>query len=579
MAEVNYLVNKYSLIDNLPLFSKLSYFQKKSISAKSQIYEIKKGDIVYREGDPPDFFYCIVSGRIEVYHAADKARKRQRQRIDRLRRGDYFGSISSLTGQPHTLSAKALNDSVVLRINTKDFNDILHKCPKLAIFLSHSLSRRLSQKRHKEIFVSTIIAVYGQDASSYTAALADALRKESGKKALVIKSSSIPYKKDVASKLSLFTEDYHYVLVEIPEELNSVNLEILKQSDICHILCSSGRRSLSKTSLLVKRLDSTFSKYTERAIFIILKEDNLYPETSYENKVKVLTREVFATLSRNRTEYKKTIRRIARDISGVMVGLALGSGAAMGIAQIGIIKVLEKEKIPIDAISASSIGALIGALWASGLTAAELEQIAFKFKSKLKTVFLADPTLPVRGLIKGRAVRKFLESHLGNKTFYDLKMPLKIVACDIKNRKEIVIDSGSLVDAVMASIAIPGVFEPAEYDGIQLIDGGIVNPVPVSVLSKLGIKRIIAVNTLPSPEDAALLSERGRRFNIYDVIVNSFQEMEYALAMNSCQQADVYMHPIPKNVCWYEFFKAQAFVKTGQEHARRMLPEIKKLAR
>ncbi|MFH1752810.1 MAG: cyclic nucleotide-binding domain-containing protein [Candidatus Omnitrophota bacterium] len=284
MAEINYLVNKLSIVDSLPLFSKLSFFQKNFIVSKSMIYEFKKGDVIYKEDGPPDYFYCLVSGRIEMYYAGDKALKRPKQQIERLRRGDYFGSISSLTGQPHSVSTKALNDSIVLMISTKDFNAILHKIPRLAVFLSHSLSRRLSQKRFKEVFVSNIIAVYGRDGSFYSAALADSLRKESGKKVVVVPSSAMPKKKDAATKLSAFTEDYHYVVVNVSGELNKHNLEILKQSDVCHILSLADHSSLRKTAMLIKSLNNLFGEFTEQSISVILKEDSRYDEIPLRRK-------------------------------------------------------------------------------------------------------------------------------------------------------------------------------------------------------------------------------------------------------------------------------------------------------
>ena len=380
-----------------------------------------------------------------------------------------------------------------------------------------------------------------------------------------------------ASKLSSFTKNYHYVLIDIAGKLSNVNLEILKQSDACHLLSACDKDSLRRTSSIISILETSFSKRIKQALFVILKEDSFYTRISYEAKSKILSKDIFATLSGDREKYRKTLRRIARETSGVMIGLALSGGAAMGLAHIGVIKILEKEKIPIDVISGSSMGALVAALWAVGYSVAEIEKLASGFKSRLKTLLLFDPTLPVRGLIKGRAVRRILKSYFGDKTFFDIKIPLKIVTFDIKNRREFIIDKGKLVDAVMASIAIPGVFEPVEYDDLQLLDGGIVNPVPVSVLSELGIKRIIAVNTLPSPDD--VVWARRKRFTILDVIVTSFQEMEYTIGLNSSQQADVYIHPVPRLVSWHEFHKAKLFIKTGQEHTKRMLPKIRDLVK
>jgi len=582
MPPVNYLINKISIIENLPLFLTLSLSRKKYIASKCQVLEFQKGEIIYNEGGKPDYFYCMITGRVEIYHPQNKAGKTRQLRLESVRRGEYFGSISSLTGQPHTVSARALNDSVVLAINRKDFGNILKKIPGLAVFLSHSLSRRIRPRGLKKIFESKIIAICtvgdAADTSLYTRRLAGSLRKESKKKVLIVKSGSISRKKDVSPRLTAFTGDYHYVLVDVRESAPEVSFEILKQSDASYILSPSDESSLLEVSKLIKKLESSFGKHAQKSVSVILKEDSHYDETSYIEKSKILSKDVYASLPANSINYKKAVRRIARELAGLRLGLALGSGAAMGLAHIGVLKTLEKEKIPVDIIAATSMGALIAAFWAAGFKAAEIEKAASSFKSKLRTLFLVDPTIPIRGLIKGKAVRRILKSYLGSKTFYDIKFPLKVISCDIRKRKERIIDKGLLVDAVMASIAIPGVFHPVEHiPGVQLVDGGIVNAVPVSVLSRMGVKRIIAVNTLPSPEDIVRMEKK--RLNIYDIIVNSFQAMEFTIAENSCRQADVYLHPIPRLADWYEFYKAKLFIKTGENHAKKALPEIKKLIR
>ena len=580
MTPRDYSSNKFAVIDSLPLFLGLSVLQKYFISKKAQIVEFKKGETIYKEGDRPDYFYCMVTGRVEIYHPRNKTKNHKEFLIERVRKGDYFGSISSLTGQPHTVSTRVLNDSVLLRIDTKSFNLMLRKIPGLALVLSHSLSRRLGRKGKKEIFESTIISLFSPsgypDPLKYASDLAMNLKKESSKKVMVLKSSSIRNKKEVSAKLSSLTAFNHYVLVPIQGKLSEINFEILKQSDISHILSPSDKISLSRVSAITSRLKNAFSENIKHNAHIILEEGPFYKRIPYSQKCGILAHDVFATLPTDKPGYKKAMKRIARKISGVGIGLALGSGAAMGLAHIGVLKVLEEEKIPIDAVSATSIGALVGALWAAGYTSSEIAKLATSFKGKLRTLFLADPTFPVRGLIKGRAVRRILKGYLGNKTFFDIKLPLKIVACDIKKRKEYIIDNGSLVDAVMASIAIPGVFEPRELsNGIQLVDGGIVNPVPVNVLSRDGIKRIIASNVLPSPEDIVRISRK--RLNIYDIIVNSFQAMEYTIAEVSSEQADVHIHPIPRLADWYEFYKAELFIKTGREHTKKALPQLKSL--
>jgi len=128
----------------------------------------------------------------------------------------------------------------------------------------------------------------------------------------------------------------------------------------------------------------------------------------------------------------------------------------------------------------------------------------------------------------------------------------------------------------MASISIPGVFEPVVINGRNLVDGGIINPLPTSVLMKAGIAKIIAVNTLPSAED--IQKSKKKVSNIFDIIVNSIQASEYLLAETSCQDADIAMHPILSKVDWYEFYENPSIIKRGEEEALRYLSRLKELS-
>lgn len=303
------------------------------------------------------------------------------------------------------------------------------------------------------------------------------------------------------------------------------------------------------------------------------------------------------------------IRKIARRIGEVSVGLALGGGSALGLAHIGVLKVLEEENIPIDIVAGSSMGAFIGALWVSGIPARELEKIALEFQNKFRLFKLFDFTFPRLGLIKGKRIVKFLKKYLGDKTFEDLKIPFKITACDLESRQEIVFEEGSLVEAVRASISIPGVFVPFRKKDKFIMDGGIMEPVPVKLLMRAGVDKIIAVNTLPTQLDiergyqdyqerlkkeeervknnifrkiSLKIKRKIRRLffpNIFDAIVIGMQAMEYILAETSCQQADICLHPQVWGVSWFEFFKAKELIKKGEEEARKNIEKIKRLVK
>jgi NTE family protein len=293
-----------------------------------------------------------------------------------------------------------------------------------------------------------------------------------------------------------------------------------------------------------------------------------------------------------------------------MIGLALGSGAAFGMAHIGVLAVLEKEKIPIGVVSGASIGALIAAMWGIGLSAKEIENISGRLKIKLNIMRLLDFTFPISGILAGKRLRRFLRAILGDRTFEDLKIPVKIIVYDLANRETVTVDNGRLLDAVYKSIAVPGIFQPVMEEGKMFVDGGIMDPVPVDALFKSGATKVIAVNALPGPRNirernAALkeiekeeenvirqgsLDEKIRvhltRFfrkiftpNIFDVIMTSMQAMEYSLAEISCCKADVSLHPVLSDAASTDFHLVKKFVKIGEEETLRHIDKIRELTR
>ena len=184
------------------------------------------------------------------------------------------------------------------------------------------------------------------------------------------------------------------------------------------------------------------------------------------------------------------------------VGLALGGGYARGLAHIGVLEVLEREGIPIDIISGTSIGALVGALYARKKDATLIKKQASRL-DWIGMTSLVDLTLPRSGFIGGKRVTNLLRRFMGDIQFQDLDIPLACVATDIISGEEVVLREGSVVEAVRASISIPIIFKVARTNGRYLVDGGLVNNVPVSVAKKMGADFIIAVDITPNKAERA----------------------------------------------------------------------------
>ena len=174
------------------------------------------------------------------------------------------------------------------------------------------------------------------------------------------------------------------------------------------------------------------------------------------------------------------------------IGLALGSGSARGLAHIGVIRALEDEGIKIDCVAGTSIGALVGSVYASGKLE-DMEKVYLDFDWK-KIAYFFDIIFPKSGLIDGNKVADFVREYVHAETIEHLALPFQAVATDIVSGEEITMDKGDVIEAVRASISVPGIFTPVRRNDRILVDGGLVNPVPVSTARSMGAKLVIAVD-------------------------------------------------------------------------------------
>jgi len=172
------------------------------------------------------------------------------------------------------------------------------------------------------------------------------------------------------------------------------------------------------------------------------------------------------------------------------IGLALGSGSTRGFAHIGVLSVLEKQGIRPDYVAGTSVGAAIGALYCSGISPEQMKKIALSTEWQ----DLLDFTIPKTGFVAGNSVEQYVQKLTNNCKFSDLFIPMKIVATDIKNYEKVVFFQGNVAKAVRASISIPGVFSPVVIDSRELVDGALIDPIPIEIVRDMGADIIIAVD-------------------------------------------------------------------------------------
>jgi NTE family protein len=266
------------------------------------------------------------------------------------------------------------------------------------------------------------------------------------------------------------------------------------------------------------------------------------------------------------------------------VGLALGGGGARGFAHIGVLKVLEKYKIPIDYISGTSIGALIGALYSAEPNAKKLE------KEVLETNWeeFFDYTFPQKGLVKGEKIEAYLEKKLENLKFNQLKIPLFVTAFDIENKQEIIFNKGDVAKAIRASISIPGIFVPVENNGRILVDGGLTDLIPTEILKKEGAEVLIAVNVdsvkekKPSIKEEAVKNVGQKKIpGVVYTISKSLQVMdaEASKAELNLDKADVVISLNLENLGTLDFSKEKikSTIKKGEIATTKLIKKLTKV--
>ncbi len=248
------------------------------------------------------------------------------------------------------------------------------------------------------------------------------------------------------------------------------------------------------------------------------------------------------------------------------IGVALGSGGARGLAHIGVIKVLKENNIPIDFIAGSSMGSVIAALYANNNDINMIEKLAVNLKRKYWT----DLTVPKMGFIQGDKVRNLIKLLTHGKNIEDLNIPLGIVAVDIEKGEKVVFTKGPISSAVRASISIPIVFVPESINGRLLVDGGVLERVPIPTVREMGPDIIIAV-------DVGLYDAKMEVKTIFDVISQSIDIIEMENYRRQIVDADFVIRPNVGHIGSLSFNNIQAIIDEGYKTANENIDELKDL--
>ncbi len=536
----------------VPFFQGLPDNVLEAIQSRMKLRRYKKGDIVFVEGAPADSMYIIESGQVQII--AEGRGGQPDAVLAHLGPGFFFGEMALLTGDRRSATVRVVIDAELWELHKNDLEDLLQQYPHIALTISRELSRRLSRTIHQftEPDEINLIAVVGERIPLFV----ERLKVATNESILVLELGGLrpehpdlPEGVDISQALLDGTPEalaeylgeqvgqYGRIVMAIAPHETALTR---KAAELAEVIVEIGRRS------------TPWLKRFGRENYWFVPADRLY------------------------------IDRVARRIARKLVGLALSAGNARGLAHIGVLRVLEEANVPIDLITGTSMGALIGALYAVGHPLEKLEEFAASLP-RLTSFFsgLWDFQIPPRsGLIKGEKARRYLaEKWFNHKTFEDLTISLRVVAADVVTGEEVIFDSGPIADAVRASISIMGVFQPAHVNGRYLIDGGAVNPVPITVAAKeadIIIASSVIVSLADRAHRKAMLSS-GRLPSILGIVLGAQEIMEAGIVESRMGRVDVLIQPDVADLGGMEYDRWEEFIKRGYEAAQRYVDDIQRL--
>jgi 1-acyl-sn-glycerol-3-phosphate acyltransferase len=522
---------------SIPFFRNLPGGALEAVAARLQPEHHRRGDVVFRQGDPGETMYLVVSGQVEVLAGAEQAP------LAALGPGSFVGELALLLGEPRSATLRVVTDTRLWALHRGDLDALLAEHPVIGVELSRELGRRLVVTNRQLVAppVTRFTTVFGPA----TADLAAAVQARAGAARVgVLELPGAPAAGPLPDGV---------VRLEAGR-LDAEGLAGMAGRDvdgIAHFLVAAppGENAAGRMAVELSEHVVAFGPLPgwaarPRPGFVLQGDGS-----------------------------RESLERIARWVTGQALGLALSSGGSKALAHLGVLRVLREAGIVIDAVAGTSGGAMVACGLAVGLSDDEMLDHVRDLAAGLRFRRFDFNLLPRSALFKGVRLRHQIDGWLGGKTFADTGIPCWVVATDVAVGAELVIDRGPLADGVRASLSIPGAMNPWPVGDRRCIDGAVVNPMPASVLRNAGLRKVIGSNVAGQDLPAEARAD-PHLLQIMSRMVNS---MEREMIKAQLPLVDVHVRPRVGAASSFDFSRIDDFILEGERAAREALPEIKSL--
>ena len=648
----------YEILVRVPLFKSIDPEAARLAVNMLKTKHFNPEDIIIRQGEWQGELHIVKSGLVSVTVTDAEGRSVE---AAQLGKGECFGEMSLLTGQPPSATVTAREETDTWVISQHDLMTLLGASPALMQNISHILSERLSRMdaRYRAGKLAETVVLYDLHSNAVGNLLclniAVSLARQTRRRVLFIEldqtcdyalpripeceslsdilddrmlihKHEAPVDRgngfsglraikgtsrlqgcdlspaDLLATLSLLESIYDYILVHLPLDTAPALWRILERATLVLALLryedlSTVGRPLDSLRSLPNAMEKVGVVVTEAPLDMTMRAAHDFGARCDWRIEGILAQDEQIThglgnsshvLVNSQTALGQGIDRLSRGVAGMRVGLALGGGGAKGLAHIGVLKVLEKEGVPIDCVAGSSFGAFIGALYAMGCDSAQLCDTVPRIlnPSALRSFLTASLLkLSLSSLLGGKGVERGLRGVFGETDFKDLRLPFAAVAVDLNSGSPITLKEGLVYLAVRASVSIPGIFSPLRLGNRYLVDGGILNPLPAQVATDLGANIVIGIDLsnqaplLAWPGEAVrgkMQQDPAASRNVIGILLRIVDIMQADISGRSTEKPKVLIRPRFGPHSSYDFVRRrEQFVKAGEDAAREALPHLR----
>ncbi|XSG86621.1 MAG: patatin-like phospholipase family protein [Methylohalobius sp. ZOD2] len=569
---------------------------------------LQAGEVLFRIGEHGEEFYLIVNGKIRLLGP----REQGEPVVNELGAGDWFGEMALLTGEPRSATASAATEVNLLAIARSDFYRLLQQAPTVALGISYYLSHRLRMQtlfQPRRAHPGVIAAVSGHpdlQEARLVLNLVAALASVGAIRVAIVDGAAVPSLQsvlptggcegvtilaDAFADLDALRADYPLVILRLSTTDPRAG-DWLRKTETVWSLDREGEKWLEKRKAIkcwtaISCDPSRGGAFPGRRSHLADRmTDTVVLESAVLDSVPILQ-------LAPRSPAARTLRRFARQVLGCRLGLALSAGGAKALAHLGALRCFERAGLEFDLIAGTSMGAIVGGLYAQGHGNDKL-LTDFRHLARHSRRLLLDYGIPATALLRGAKKRALIHQYIGDANIEHLPIPFWAVTADLMSGREVAFGSGRLWQILDATSAVPAVFPPVRMDAHLLVDGWIVNPLPTDILRREGADIVVAVATsakveaMPNFSHVSRTPGWGGQFehlrrhltpSIIRIVLRSLDVGARERTLANLALADASVQPPVGSFSAADFGRMDELVERGERAAEEALPAIQQILR